>query len=61
MQYYRNGFFVEYILGHTYVNVYAYTVDEFDRLANMELVFRNESTIECDYWCDTHNINDFLV
>lgn len=43
-----NGFYLEYIIGHTYCNVYTIgRVDEFGRLQDMELVYRSESWEDC--------------
>ena len=54
MSYFRGNYYVEYVCGHTYVNVFTYEVDKFGRLTNMKLVFRSESVQECDDWIDAH-------
>lgn len=54
MSYFRGKYYVEYVCGQKYVNVYTYEVDKFHRLCNKELVFRSESVQECDDWIDAH-------
>ena len=54
MSYFRGKYYVEYVCGHTYVNVFTYEVDKFGRLTNMKMVFRSESVQECNDWIDTH-------
>ena len=54
MSYFRGNYYVEYTIGHRYVNVFTYEVDKFHRLVNMKLVFRSESVQECDEWIYAH-------
>lgn len=53
-----NGFYIEYIVGHTYCNVYKIgRVDEFNRLQDMELVYRSENWEDCIAYAE-RNTND---
>ena len=49
-----NGYYIEYIVGHTYCTVTSGTVDEFGRFIGKEMVFRSESWKECEDYARTH-------
>ena len=49
-----NGYYIEYIVGHTYCTVTSGSVDEFGRFIGKEMVFRSESWDECLEYANSH-------
>ena len=49
-----NGYYIEYIGGHTYCTVTSGSGDEFGRFSGKEMVFRSESWDECLEYANSH-------
>lgn len=49
-----NGYYIEYVVGHTYCTVTSGSVDEFGRFIGKEMVFRSESWDECLEYANSH-------
>ena len=49
-----NGYYIEYIIGHTHCTVTSGSIDKYGRFIGKETVFRSESWEECEEYARTH-------
>ena len=49
-----NGYYIEYIVGHTYCTVTSGSIDKYGGFIGKERVFMSESWEECKEYARTH-------